>query len=71
MPPSVQNINLGNRNVLSERPIPARQKYPARRWVVERKQAWQNKFRRVLVRWERLQTHFEAMLHLVSVLNRR
>lgn len=50
------------------RPRPAQKKYPARRWVVERTQAWQNKFRRLLVRWERKQTHFEAMLHLASVL---
>lgn len=43
-------------------------KYPARRWVVERTHAWHNKFRRLLVRWERKTEHYEAMIHLASVL---
>ena len=43
-------------------------KHPARRWVVERTHAWHNKFRRLLVRWERKVEHYEAMIHLASVL---
>lgn len=43
-------------------------KYPARRWVVERTHAWHNKFRRLLVRWERKDAHYQAMLQLASVL---
>lgn len=44
------------------------QKHPARRWVVERTHAWHNKFRRLLVRWERKLDHYYAMIDLASVL---
>ena len=43
-------------------------KHPARRWVVERTHAWHNKFRRLLVRWERKVEHYRALVHLASVL---
>jgi putative transposase len=43
-------------------------KHPARRWVVERTHAWHNKFRRLLVRWERSLEHYKALVHLASVL---
>ena len=46
----------------------AKKKYPARRWVVERTHAWHNRFRRLLVRWEKKNTHYEAFIHLASVL---
>lgn len=42
-------------------------KHPARRWVVERTHAWHNKFRRLLVRWERLLDSYKAMVCLASV----
>ena len=44
------------------------QKHPARRWVVERTHSWHNKFRRLLVRWERKVEHYKALVHLASVL---
>jgi putative transposase len=37
----------------------------ARRWVVERTHSWMNRFRRILVRWEKREDTFFAMLHLV------
>jgi len=43
------------------------QHHPARRWVVERTHAWHNKFRRLLVRWERLLDSYKAMVCLASV----
>ena len=43
-------------------------KHPARRWVVERTHAWHNRFRRLLVRWEKKSTHYEAFIHIASVL---
>ncbi len=43
-------------------------KHPARRWVVERTHAWHNKFRRLLIRWERKLDSYKAMIHLASVL---
>lgn len=45
-----------------------RKRYPggkARRWVVERTHSWMNRFRRILVRWEKRNDTYLAMLHLV------
>jgi putative transposase len=36
-----------------------------RRWVVERVASWMNRFRRILVRWEKKAVNYEAFLHLV------
>lgn len=38
--------------------------YRARRWVVERTHSWRNRFRRLLVRWERKPQNYLAMLHI-------
>ena len=38
--------------------------YRARRWVVERAQSWMNRFRAVLVRWEKKAGNYLALLHL-------
>jgi putative transposase len=35
----------------------------ARRWVVERTHRWMNRFRRILVRWEKKSEHCLAFLH--------
>ena len=35
----------------------------ARRWVVERSHSWMNRFRRLLIRWEKKVANYEAMLH--------
>lgn len=35
----------------------------ARRWVVERTHSWMNRFRRILVRWEKREDTYLAMLH--------
>lgn len=37
--------------------------HPARRWVVERSNSWMNKFRRILIRWEKKAENYVAMLH--------
>jgi putative transposase len=37
----------------------------ARRWVVERLHSWMNRFRRILVRWEKKADNYQAFLHLV------
>jgi len=36
-----------------------------RRWVVERVASWLNRYRRILVRWEKKAANYEALLHLV------
>jgi transposase len=38
--------------------------FRARRWVVERAHSWLNRFRRLLVRWEKKPENYLAMLHL-------
>ncbi len=37
--------------------------FKARRWVVERTHSWMNRFRRILVRWEKRPDTYVAMLH--------
>lgn len=38
--------------------------YRARRWVVERTHSWLNRFRRLLIRWEKKVDNYEALLQL-------
>lgn len=38
--------------------------FRARRWVVERTHSWMNRFRAILIRWEKKATNFLALLHL-------
>lgn len=37
--------------------------YRARRWVVERTHSWLNRFRRILIRWEKKADNYLAFLH--------
>jgi putative transposase len=39
-------------------------RFKARRWVVERTHSWLNRFRRILVRWEKRADTYVAMLHI-------
>jgi transposase len=36
----------------------------ARRWVVERTHSWMNRFRALLVRWDKQTANYEGSLHL-------
>jgi len=38
--------------------------FKARRWVVERTHSWMNRFRRILIRWEKRADTYIAMIHL-------
>jgi putative transposase len=38
--------------------------YRARRWVVERTHSWLNRFRRLLIRWDKKLENYLALLHL-------
>jgi putative transposase len=40
----------------------------ARRWVVERTNAWHNRFRGLLIRWERKATNYLGLLHLACAM---
>jgi transposase len=42
--------------------------FKARRWVVERTHSWMNRFRRILIRWEKKVENYFGMLHLVCAL---
>ena len=51
-----------------KRAVLPEKKYPARRWVVERTHSWHNRFRRLLIRWEKKLDHYYAMIDLASTL---
>ena len=38
--------------------------YRARRWVVERTHSWMNRFRRLVIRWEKKVENYLALIHL-------
>jgi putative transposase len=40
----------------------------ARRWVVERSHSWLNRFRRILVRWDKKPEHYLSFLHFACAL---
>jgi putative transposase len=40
----------------------------ARRWVVERSHSWMNRFRRILVRWDKKPETHLAFLHFACAL---
>jgi len=39
--------------------------FKARRWVTERTHSWMNRFRRILIRWEKKPENYLALLHFV------
>ena len=39
-------------------------RFKALRWVVERTHSWMNRFRRILIRWEKKPENYVALLHL-------
>ena len=47
-----------------EPPLSGRRRDKPRRWVVERTNSWHNRFRALLVRWERKGDNYLALLHL-------
>ena len=42
--------------------------FKARRWVVERTHSWMNRFRRVLMRWDKKVENYLAFLHFACAL---
>ena len=42
--------------------------FKARRWVVERTHSWMNRFRRVLIRWDKKVENYLACLHFACAL---
>jgi putative transposase len=50
------------------RAIKTRYYYSARRWVVERTNSWHNRFRKLLVRYEKNSTNYLALVQLACCL---
>ena len=42
--------------------------FKARRWVVERTHSWLNRFRRILIRWDKSPDNYIAFLHFAGAL---
>jgi len=54
-----------------QQPLPAPhdpQRHPPRRWVVEVSHAWFNRFRRLLIRWDKLATNYLGFVQLAASL---
>lgn len=43
-------------------------RFKARRWVVERTHSWLNRFRRILIRWEKKAQNYLGLLHLACAI---
>ena len=43
-------------------------RYKSRRWVVEVSHSWFNRFRKILVRYEKLNTTYLSLLHLAAAI---
>ena len=55
----------------AEHPLPPPghpDRHPPRRWVVEVAHSWFNRFRRLLIRWEKRPAHYLAFLQLAACL---
>ncbi|MBC8493086.1 MAG: transposase [Chloroflexi bacterium] len=57
----IEHIRSRGEEADAKRDIPG---YRARRWVVERTHSWINRFRRLLIRWEKKAENYLAMLEL-------
>jgi putative transposase len=57
----IAHIRSRGEEAQAKREIPG---YRARRWVVERTHSWLNRFRRLLIRWEKKVENYLAMLEL-------
>jgi len=56
----IPHIRTRGEEIENKRRVPG---YRARRWVCERTHSWINRFRRLLVRWEKKEQNYIAMLH--------
>ena len=43
-------------------------RFKARRWVVERTHSWLNRFRRILIRWEKSAQNYLGLLHFACAI---
>jgi putative transposase len=48
--------------------VPLRKRHPARRWVVERTASWHNRFRKLLIRFEKRTENYLGLVHFACCL---
>lgn len=58
----IPHIRSRGEEKLDKQTVPA---YRARRWVVERTHSWINRYRRLLIRWEKKAQNYLALLKFV------
>jgi putative transposase len=46
-----------------------KRRYKPKRWVVERTHSWTNRYRRLLVRWEKKEANYLALVHFAFAIN--
>ncbi len=46
-----------------------KRRYQPKRWVVERTHGWTNRYRRLLVRWEKKEANYVALVHFAFAIN--
>jgi putative transposase len=59
------HIKTRGEEVKERKEIPG---YRSRRWVVERTHSWFNRFRRLLIRWEKKADNYVAFLHFACAI---
>ena len=59
------HIRLRGKEISNNKEEEGIPKYRARRWVVERTHSWMNRFRRLLIRWEKRIENYVGMVQLV------
>jgi len=59
----VPHVKQRGKEIEAKKNVPG---YKARRWVVEVAHSWFNRFRKILVRYEKRDDTYEALLHLAA-----
>jgi putative transposase len=49
-------------------PLPAADRHPARRWVIERTNSWHNAYRKLRIRYEKTAANYQGLVELACVL---
>lgn len=61
----IPHIKQRNEEIQEKKENP---EYKARRWVVEVSHSWFNRFRKILVRFEKLNERYEALLYMAAAI---
>jgi putative transposase len=61
----IPHVKQRDEEIQEKRDNPA---YKARRWIVEVTHSWFNRFRKLLVRYEKLTETYEALLHMAAAI---